>query len=85
MRKILFWIISILLTFICCTGKDKKVKEPVIENTCRELMSDTLTPEEAARWDSMHTDDSRFLLIRGAERDLDTVINHYHVVFSTQP
>ena len=85
MKKIIFYIIATAFTFTYCTSKDRKTEEPVIESTCRELMSDTLTPEEAARWDSMHTDDSRFLLIRGAKRDLDTIINHYHVVFSTQP
>ena len=81
---------TILATLLSCNSKSSQtesnvVREPVIERTCMELMSDTLTLEEAAHWDSLNADGSRFLLIRRAERDLDTIINHYHVVFSTQP
>lgn len=85
MKKVVFWLVSVVFTLTCCTSKDRKVEEPVIKSVCRELMSDTLTPEEAAHWDSLNADGSRFLFIRRAERDLDTIINHYHVVFSTQP
>ena len=55
----------------------------VIESIC-ESFNDTLTPEEAARWDSMNANGGG-LLIRGAERNLDTIVNHTHIIFITDP
>ena len=43
--------------------------------------SDTLTEEEAQRFDSLNENNS--LLIRNAERELDTIVNHYHFIFIT--
>lgn len=60
------------------------VHEPVIEEVCRDAASDVLTPEEIAHWDSMNANGGR-LLIRGAERNLDTIVNHLRIVFITEP
>ena len=51
---------------------------------CRDAMRDTFTAEEAAHWDSMNARGAG-LLIRGAERNLDTIVNHYHFIFITEP
>lgn len=61
-----------------------QVHEPVIEEVCRDAASDVLTPEEIAHWDSMNANGGR-LLIRGAERNLDTIVNHLRIVFITDP
>ena len=61
-----------------------QVHEPVIEEVCRDAASDVLTPEEIAHWDSMNANGGR-LLIRGAERNLDTIVNHLRIVFITEP
>jgi hypothetical protein len=52
----------------------------VIESMCDEFAYDELTPEEIARWDSMNANGG-YLLIRGAERHLDTIVNHIHLIF----
>ena len=65
------------------TGKRLK-SEPVISETCNDFAYMTYTPEEAAHWDSMNADGG-YLLIRGAERVLDTIVNHIHIVFITEP
>lgn len=61
------------------------IKNPkgTIEETCWDLENDYYTPEEAAEMDSMNKTGG-FLLIRGAERYLDTIVNHTRVVFITQ-
>ena len=48
------------------------------------LNEDTFSVEAAAEWDSMNANGG-YLPIRGAERYLDTIINHYHVVFIPEP
>ena len=55
-----------------------------IEFMCMDANSQTFTPEEAAHWDSMNANGG-FLLIRGAERYLDTIVNHYHFIFIPEP
>ena len=48
------------------------------------LNEDTFSVEAAAEWDSANADGG-YLPIRCAERYLDTIINHYHVVFIPEP
>ena len=60
------------------------IPEPVIEKMCKEFSEDVFTPEERAKWDSMNNDGG-YLLIRGAERNLDTIVNHIRLIFVTEP
>ena len=55
----------------------------VIEETCRGYASLYFSPEEAAHMDSMN-EDGGYLLVRGAERYLDTIVNHVHLIFVTE-
>ena len=66
------------------TNDSIQVKRSVVESMCRDAMRDTFTAEEAAHWDSMNAEGG-YLLIRGAERNLDTIVNHYHFKFITEP
>lgn len=66
------------------TNDSIQVEESVIESMCKDAMRDTFTAEEAAHWDSMNARGIG-LLIRGAERNLDTIVNHYHFIFITEP
>jgi hypothetical protein len=99
MRRIASYILVLILVIgVCCCNnradnkstdgveKDSVEKDTLstIEFMCRDAMHDTLTEEEAAHWDSMNANGG-FLLIRGAERNLDTIVNHYHFVFTTEP
>ena len=59
-------------------GKDTVTVAEVVE----WLNEDTFSVEAAAEWDSANGD---YLPIRCAERYLDTIINHYHVVFIPEP
>lgn len=81
MRKILV-ILTVLIMVGCISTPPKH--QSVIERMCHEFASDTLTPEEAAHWDSMNTTQGGYLLIRGAERNLDTIVNHVHLIFTTE-
>ena len=95
MKRILILLIAIT-TIVGCTKQSaqeapvsdvevsSQVHEPVIEEMCRDAADDVLTPEEIAHWDSMNANGGR-LLIRGAERNLDTIVNHLHIVFTTEP
>ena len=56
----------------------------VIDKVCKQFEGDYLTMDEIAHWDSMNAEGGS-LLIRGAERDLDTIVNHVHIVFITEP
>lgn len=85
----------ILLTILVLVGCGKTVPTAntvnlyededslIIDDVIRFYAGDTLTPEEAAHWDSMNADGG-YLLIRGAERYLDTVVNHLHFIFITE-
>ena len=61
-----------------------QVREPVIEEMCRDAADDVLTPEEIEWWDSMNASGAT-LIVRGAERELDTTVNHMHYKFITDP
>lgn len=52
---------------------------PVIEEECKHYANLYLTPEEAAHLDSMN--EYAGVFVRGAERDLDTIVNHFHLIF----
>lgn len=45
--------------------------------------SDTLTVKEAQHLDSLNRV-GQGLPVKCAERDLDTIINHYHIIFTTR-
>ena len=55
----------------------------VIEETCKLFEEIQYTPEEAAHWDSLNAE-GQHLIIRGAERELDTTVNHTRIVFITE-
>lgn len=55
----------------------------IIEDVIKSYAADILTPEEAAHWDSMNAEGG-YMLVRGAERYLDTVVNHLHFIFITE-
>ena len=81
MRKILGLL---LLCIIGGCNQQKDTRKSVIDDTIEWLSTGTFTEEEAAHWDSMNAEGGS-LLIRGAERDLDTIVNHVHIVFITEP
>ena len=58
--------------------------ESTIDYMCRIESNVQLTLEEAAHWDSLNSDGG-YLLVRGAERDLDTIVNHIRMIFTTEP
>ena len=58
--------------------------DSVIEATCEEFEKDSLSSEDIAYWDSLNATGAH-LIVRNAERDLDTIVNHVHIVFTTQP
>ena len=62
-----------------CIPKDTGV----IAFMCKQAEEDCLSVEETAYWDSMN-EQGEYLLVRGAERDLDTIVNHLHMVFITE-
>ena len=51
----------------------------VIDFMCDEFAYDELTPEEIARWDSMNANGGGQFM-RGAERYLDTIVKHIHLI-----
>ena len=55
-------------------------EESVIETMIKSFEEDSYTEEEAAHWDSMNNE-GEYMLVRGAERNLDTIVNHIHLVF----
>ena len=92
MKKLVI-VLVLSISIIGCSGNKTPqsdtedsvtVSEPVIEKMCKEFSEDKLTPEEIAKWDSMN-DEGGYLLIRGAERNLDTVVNHIRLIFITEP
>ena len=90
------YIFSFLLMVAGCAKQSAKealasnmevrgqVHEPVIEEMCRDAADDVLTPEEIEWWDSMNANGAT-LIVRGAERELDTTVNHMHFKFITDP
>lgn len=95
MRNILYILILISSLVSCLHNHPKKdvaleappidtvamdtCGEPVIQEVVEWMNQGKFTPEEAAYWDSMANEGCLF--IRGAERHLDTIINHMHIVF----
>ena len=80
MKKLLL-ILTVLIMFGCISTPPKP--QSVIERMCHVFASDTFTPEEAVHWDSMNAEGG-YLLLRGAERNLDTIVNHVHLIFTTE-
>lgn len=78
MKKVIF---SVLI--LCGCSSQYPPSQSVIEHVCKEVASDTLKLEEIAHWDSLNTE-GEYLLIRGAERNLDTIVNHMHLIFTTE-
>lgn len=80
MKKLLLFIT--IISIGGCVSKPSK-REPIIERMCQDAADDILTQEEIAYWDSMNATEGGYLLIRGAERKLDTIVNHLHLKFIT--
>lgn len=79
------------IAYILKVDSIKKVHDSILANIhydtnttigfiCDMFDRDLLSPEEIAHWDSL--DD--YLLIREAERNLDTTVNHIHIKFITE-
>ena len=95
MRKILY-----LVFFVCVVGcftSPKKDLNTFADNNITGydtvyvdefikdyILTDTFTPEDAAHFDSMNATGAG-LYIRSAERSLDTIVNHYHLIFIPRP
>lgn len=78
MKKI---VLSVMI--LCGCSFQKPHTQTVIEQACKEVSSDTLKPEEIMYWDSLNAE-GEYLFIRGAERNLDTIVNHTHLIFTTE-
>lgn len=67
-----------------------KDSESVIASTCRMFDTIVWTEEELARMESFDTIEGNivklhpWILIKGAERELDTCVNHYNISFTTE-
>lgn len=77
--------IYIAIILCGCSSQPTQPLQPqsTIENICQEVNSTALTSEEIAHWDSLIAD-GECLLVRGAERNLDTIVNHLHLIFITE-
>lgn len=84
MKKGVYIFLTVMLAG-CSASTRQKVTEqdPVIERMCRDAASDSLSHEEKAKWDSLNNK-GEYLLVRGAERNLDTIVNHLHLIFTTE-
>lgn len=84
LKLIFLFILSLYLLFSCSREKDKLLP-PTETSTIDEMIewanNQEWTEEEIAHFDSLN--ENYALLIRGAERELDTIINHYHFYFTT--
>lgn len=83
MKKLLF-LTLILLMAGCKSDNPQGSSEPVIDFMCKDAAEDKLTQEEIEWWDSANADGG-YMLVRGAERNLDTIVNHLHMIFITEP
>ena len=86
MRKLLI-LTGFLLVLVGCTKQHQqptKKPEPVIDYMCKDASEDVLTPEEIEWWDERNAEGGT-LIVRGAERELDTIVNHSHMKFITDP
>ena len=65
------------------TSVNDSIHEPVIQEVIEWMNQGKFTSEEVAYWDSMGNEGCLF--IRDAERYLDTIINHMHIVSIPEP
>ena len=84
MKKLVI-LLTILMLVGCIqkTQTNNKANDSVIEAVIKSYAYDSLSPEEAAHWDSMNADGG-YMLVRGAERHLDTIVNHLHIISITE-
>lgn len=54
-----------------------------IEFMCKETEEEKLSQEQIEWFDEMN-EEGGYMLVRGAERNLDTIVNHLHMVFITE-
>jgi hypothetical protein len=83
MKKFIYLSIVILTGCSASTKQNNTETSSVIERVCNDAASDSLSLEEIAKWDSLNSK-GEYLLVRGAERNLDTVVNHLHLIFTTE-
>ena len=87
-------LIAVLFLLIGCNNTKKQIfqsETSVINNTdtvtIQEIVdwcnSTEWTAEEAQHMDSLNKE-GQGLPVKCAERDLDTIINHYHIIFTTK-
>ena len=83
-------IISILFVAGCagrvehktvCLGPQDSIS--TIEFMCKEAEEEKLSQEQIEWFDEMN-EEGGYMLVRGAERNLDTIVNHLHMVFITE-
>ena len=86
MKKLLYILLEMFLMVGCANLSDKEptLEKSVIEQVVKTFASDELTPEEIKWWDDANANGG-YLLIRGSERHLDTIVNHVHILFITDP
>lgn len=99
MRKIASYILVLILVIgVCCCNnradnkstvgveKDSVEKDTLstIEFMCQDAMKMEMTKEDALYFDSMNAKGVG-MYVRGAERYLDTIVNHIHMVFIPEP
>lgn len=91
MKGLLYSIVVTSLFILGCSQNIPKDETEVTEDSinsviefmCKEAEKDILTPEEAEEWDSMNANGG-YMLVRGAERYCDTIVNHLHMIFITE-
>lgn len=79
------YILAIIIFAGCSVSTEQKTvdQDSVIERMCRDAESDSLSYEEIAKRDSLNNIGG-YLPVRGAERNLDTIVNHLHFIFTTE-
>ena len=88
-KKLTYLLVFSLFLILSCSREKQTEKEkflpPTETSTIDEMIewanNQEWTEEEIAHFDSLN--ENYALLIRGAERELDTIINHYHFCFTT--
>ena len=88
MRKLSLVSLVLFMFIGCCKHQSpvyqKSDHQSIIDEVCKDFSSDILTPEEIIHWDSLNANGGH-LLVRDAERNLDTTVNHVHIIFITEP
>ena len=72
------------LRIYCDTGLVDMDTTTVIGEVVNWANAERYTKAEMAHFDSMNAEGG-FLLIREAERHLDTIVNHLHIIFIPEP